>query len=47
MNRVGYREESFVVERNGKRVCEILPARPPEVHWRRTRETLAVPAQAG
>jgi len=29
MNRVHYRGESFVVERGGKPVCEILPARPP------------------
>ena len=29
MNRVRYRGEGFVVERGGKPVCEILPARPP------------------
>jgi len=29
MNRVRYRGESFVVERSGKPICEILPARPP------------------
>jgi prevent-host-death family protein len=29
MNRVRYHGESFVVERNGKPICEILPARPP------------------
>jgi prevent-host-death family protein len=29
MNRVRYRGESFIVERNGKPICEILPARPP------------------
>jgi antitoxin (DNA-binding transcriptional repressor) of toxin-antitoxin stability system len=29
MNRVRYRGESFVVERGGKPICEILPARPP------------------
>jgi len=28
MNRVRYRGESFVVERGGKPVCEILPAQP-------------------
>jgi len=28
MNRVRYRGESFIVERGGKPVCEILPARP-------------------
>jgi antitoxin (DNA-binding transcriptional repressor) of toxin-antitoxin stability system len=28
MNRVRYRDESFVVEGGGKPVCEILPARP-------------------
>ncbi len=28
MNRANYRGESFVVERGGKPVCEILPARP-------------------
>jgi antitoxin (DNA-binding transcriptional repressor) of toxin-antitoxin stability system len=29
MNRVRYRGESFVVERAGKPICEILPAGPP------------------
>ncbi len=29
MNRVRYRGESFIVERGGKPICEILPARPP------------------
>lgn len=29
MNRVRYRGESFVVERGGKPICEILPAKPP------------------
>jgi antitoxin (DNA-binding transcriptional repressor) of toxin-antitoxin stability system len=28
MNRVRYRGESFVVERGGKPICEIVPARP-------------------
>jgi antitoxin (DNA-binding transcriptional repressor) of toxin-antitoxin stability system len=30
MNRVHYRGESFVVERGGKPICEISPARPPK-----------------
>jgi antitoxin (DNA-binding transcriptional repressor) of toxin-antitoxin stability system len=30
MNRVRYRGESFVVERAGKPICEILPASPPK-----------------
>jgi antitoxin (DNA-binding transcriptional repressor) of toxin-antitoxin stability system len=29
MNRVRYRGKSFIVERSGKPICEILPARPP------------------
>ena len=29
MNRVRYRGESFIVERGGKPICEILPTRPP------------------
>ncbi len=28
MNRVRYRGESFIVERGGKSICEILPATP-------------------
>ena len=28
MNRVRYRGESFVIERGGKPICEILPASP-------------------
>jgi antitoxin (DNA-binding transcriptional repressor) of toxin-antitoxin stability system len=28
LNRVRYRGESFVVERGGKPICEILPTRP-------------------
>lgn len=28
MNRVRYRGESFIVERSGKPICEILPTRP-------------------
>ena len=28
MNRVRYRGESFIVERGGRPICEILPARP-------------------
>jgi antitoxin (DNA-binding transcriptional repressor) of toxin-antitoxin stability system len=31
MNRVRYRGESFVVERGGKPICEILPAKPPKL----------------
>jgi antitoxin (DNA-binding transcriptional repressor) of toxin-antitoxin stability system len=30
MNRVRYRGESFVVERSGKPICEIVPAGPPK-----------------
>jgi antitoxin (DNA-binding transcriptional repressor) of toxin-antitoxin stability system len=30
MNRVRYRGESFVVERGGHPICEILPAKPPK-----------------
>jgi len=30
MNRVRYRGESFIVERGGKPICEILPTRPPQ-----------------
>jgi antitoxin (DNA-binding transcriptional repressor) of toxin-antitoxin stability system len=29
INRVRYRGESFVVERGGQPICEILPAGPP------------------
>jgi antitoxin (DNA-binding transcriptional repressor) of toxin-antitoxin stability system len=29
MNRTRYRGESFVVERGGKPICEIIPAKPP------------------
>lgn len=29
MNRVRYGGESFIVERGGKPICEIIPARPP------------------
>jgi antitoxin (DNA-binding transcriptional repressor) of toxin-antitoxin stability system len=28
MNRVRYRGESFIVERSGKPICEILPTQP-------------------
>jgi antitoxin (DNA-binding transcriptional repressor) of toxin-antitoxin stability system len=34
MNRVRYRGESFVVERGGKPICEILPAGPPKFSGR-------------
>ena len=30
MNRVRYRGESFVVERSGAPICEIIPAKPPK-----------------
>ena len=30
MNRVRYRNDSFIVERAGKPICEILPTRPPK-----------------
>jgi len=30
LNHVRYRGESFIVERGGKPICEILPARPPK-----------------
>lgn len=30
MNRVRYRGEGFIVERGGKPICEILPAKPPK-----------------
>lgn len=30
MNRARYRGESFVVERGGKPICEIIPAKPPK-----------------
>jgi len=30
MNRVRYRGESFIIERGGRPICEILPARPPK-----------------
>ncbi len=30
MNRVCYRGESFIIDRGGKPICEILPARPPK-----------------
>jgi antitoxin (DNA-binding transcriptional repressor) of toxin-antitoxin stability system len=31
MNRVHYRGESFIVERGGKPICEILPASLPKL----------------
>lgn len=30
LNRVAYRGETFVVERGGLPICEIIPARPPK-----------------
>jgi len=30
LNRVAYRGESFVIERNGHPICEISPARKPK-----------------
>jgi hypothetical protein len=30
MNRVQYRGETFLVEYDGKPICELLPARPPK-----------------
>ena len=40
MNRVRYRGESFVVERGGKPVCEILPARPTRFSGRELADLL-------
>ena len=40
MNRVRYRGESFVVERGGKPVCEILPAQPARFTGRELAATL-------
>jgi antitoxin (DNA-binding transcriptional repressor) of toxin-antitoxin stability system len=40
MNRVRYRGESFVVERGGKPVCEILPAQPTKFSGRELAELL-------
>jgi antitoxin (DNA-binding transcriptional repressor) of toxin-antitoxin stability system len=40
MNRVRYRGESFVVERAGKPVCEILPAQPPKFSGRELADLL-------
>jgi antitoxin (DNA-binding transcriptional repressor) of toxin-antitoxin stability system len=40
MNRVRYRGESFVVERGGKPVCEILPAQPSKFSGRELTDLL-------
>jgi antitoxin (DNA-binding transcriptional repressor) of toxin-antitoxin stability system len=40
MNRVRYRGESFVVERGGKPICEILPATPPKFSGRQLADLL-------
>lgn len=40
MNLVRYRGESFVVERGGKPICEILPAQPPKFSGRELAELL-------
>ena len=40
MNRVHYRGESFVVERGGKPICEILPARPAKFNGRELADLL-------
>jgi antitoxin (DNA-binding transcriptional repressor) of toxin-antitoxin stability system len=40
MNLVRYRGESFVVERGGKPICEILPAHPPKFTGRELGELL-------
>jgi antitoxin (DNA-binding transcriptional repressor) of toxin-antitoxin stability system len=40
MNRVRYRGESFVVERGGKPVCEILPAQPTKFSGRELADLL-------
>ena len=40
MNRVRYRGESFVVERGGKPICEILPVQPPKFTGRELADLL-------
>jgi antitoxin (DNA-binding transcriptional repressor) of toxin-antitoxin stability system len=40
MNRVRYRGDSFVVERGGKPICEILPAAPPKFSGRQLADLL-------
>jgi antitoxin (DNA-binding transcriptional repressor) of toxin-antitoxin stability system len=40
LNRVRYRGESFVVERGGKPICEILPAQPVKFSGRELAELL-------
>ncbi|MDO8434548.1 MAG: type II toxin-antitoxin system prevent-host-death family antitoxin [Candidatus Binatus sp.] len=40
LNRVRYRNESFVVKRGGEPVCEIVPARPATISGRELVELL-------
>jgi antitoxin (DNA-binding transcriptional repressor) of toxin-antitoxin stability system len=40
MNRVRYRGESFVVERGGRPICEILPAQPAKFSGRELADLL-------
>ena len=40
LNRVRYGGESFIVERGGKPMCEILPARPPRFNGRELADLL-------
>lgn len=40
MNRVRYRGESFIVERAGKSICEILPAQPTKFSGKELAELL-------
>jgi antitoxin (DNA-binding transcriptional repressor) of toxin-antitoxin stability system len=40
INRVRYGGESFVVERGGKPICEIVPAKPPVFSGRELAELL-------